>query len=132
MTQTLHYRGYSGSVQFSPEDALLHGRLLGIRDLVSYEGISMRSLETNFQEAIDDYLLFCQQQGKKPDIPSSKAVEGTVGNSEEIEMPSSGGRRARDIEEVRVGEQVTDASEAMRDTVQHTEMEWTRVKLSSR
>jgi hypothetical protein len=35
MSQTLQYRGYDGSVLFSAEDRVLHGRILGIRDMVS-------------------------------------------------------------------------------------------------
>jgi predicted HicB family RNase H-like nuclease len=69
MSETLKYGGYEGSVLFSAEDKLLHGKILGIRDLVSYEGTTVRSLEKNFREAVDDYLLFCKQEGKQPNVP---------------------------------------------------------------
>ncbi len=35
MSETLHYKGYDGSVEYSAEDRVLHGRLLGIRDMVT-------------------------------------------------------------------------------------------------
>ncbi len=38
MSRTLKYNGYDGSVLYSAEDKLLHGRILGIRDMVSFEG----------------------------------------------------------------------------------------------
>ncbi len=38
MSQTLQYKGYDGSVEYSAEDRVLHGRLLGIRDDIVYEG----------------------------------------------------------------------------------------------
>jgi len=35
---------YDGSVLLSAEDNLLHGRIVGIRDLVSYDGKKVRTL----------------------------------------------------------------------------------------
>jgi predicted HicB family RNase H-like nuclease len=69
MSQTLQYRGYDGSVLFSAEDRVLHGRILGIRDMVSFEGTDVVSLEQSFKEAVDEYLSFCKAEGKAPDVP---------------------------------------------------------------
>lgn len=69
MSQTLQYKGYDGSVLYSAEDRLLHGRILGIRDMVSFEGRDVESLEGNFQVAVDEYLAFCKTEGKTPDVP---------------------------------------------------------------
>ena len=48
---------------------MLHGRLLGIRDMVSYGGDDIPSLEKNFRDAVDEYLAFCAEEGKSPDVP---------------------------------------------------------------
>jgi predicted HicB family RNase H-like nuclease len=69
MSQTLDYRGYSGSVLYSAEDKILHGRIVGIRDAVSYEGKDVKGLEKNFRAAVDEYLQFCEAEGKTPDTP---------------------------------------------------------------
>ena len=69
MGQTLQYKGYDGSVLYSAEDRLLHGRILGIRDMVSFEGTDVKSLEKNFRGAVDEYLAFCAAEGKTPDVP---------------------------------------------------------------
>ncbi len=69
MSQTLQYRGYDGSVLYSAEDKLLHGKLLGIRDFVIYDGKDVQTLEENFQGAVDEYLAFCKAEGKTPDTP---------------------------------------------------------------
>ncbi len=53
MSQTMQYKGYDGSVLYSAEDRLLHGKILGIRDTVIYDGIDIPKLETNFQGAVD-------------------------------------------------------------------------------
>ena len=69
MSQTLKYRGYDGSVLYSAEDRLLHGRILGIRDMVSFDGTGVKSIEKNFRGAVDEYLEFCKAEGKTPDVP---------------------------------------------------------------
>ena len=69
MSKTLTYKGYDGSVEYSAEDRLLHGRILGIRDMVLYDGASIREIEKNFRGAVDEYLAFCAAEGKTPDVP---------------------------------------------------------------
>jgi len=69
MSQLLGYKDYFGSVLYSAEDRCLHGRILGIRDMVSYEGTTVRGLEKNFKAAVDEYLAFCEAEGKAPDKP---------------------------------------------------------------
>lgn len=48
---------------------MLHGRVLGIRDMISFGGTSVDELEQNFREAVDEYLEFCKEKGKIPDRP---------------------------------------------------------------
>jgi predicted HicB family RNase H-like nuclease len=74
MTGTLNHNGYTGSVEFSEEDGLLHGRLVGIRDTIAYEGKDVRSLTRNFRQAVDEYLAFCQAEGKTPDKPFKGSI----------------------------------------------------------
>ncbi|MGC8551043.1 MAG: type II toxin-antitoxin system HicB family antitoxin [Acidobacteriaceae bacterium] len=69
MTGTINHNGYTGSVEFNEEDGLLHGKLLGIRDAITYEGKDVRSLTRNFRQAVDEYLAFCEAEGKTPDKP---------------------------------------------------------------
>lgn len=65
----LEYKGYMGSIEYSSEDNLLFGKVLGINGLISYEGKTGRQLEVNFKEAIHDYLETCKSAGKKPEKP---------------------------------------------------------------
>ena len=69
MTTMLEYKGYLGSVDFSDEDEVFHGRLEFIRDLVTYEATDARSLKQTFHEAVDDHLALCAEQGRTPDEP---------------------------------------------------------------
>jgi predicted HicB family RNase H-like nuclease len=79
MSQTLRYKRYDGSVEYSAEDRLLHGRLLGIRDVIVYEGSDVDSLETNFRAAVNEYLAFCAEEGKTPDQPFKGSFNIRVG-----------------------------------------------------
>lgn len=69
MNGFLSYKGYSGSVSYSAEDEVFFGKVEFIRDLVSYEGNSAKEIKQGFEEAVDDYLKMCQEQGKTPDLP---------------------------------------------------------------
>lgn len=57
MSELLKYKGYYGSVEYSSEDALLYGKVLGINSLISYEGESVAELQQDFEWAVDDYLM---------------------------------------------------------------------------
>lgn len=63
----LSYKGYKGSVEYSAEDCILHGKVLGIRDLVSYEGESVEEITADFKETIDEYLAVCEAEGIAPE-----------------------------------------------------------------
>lgn len=80
MSATLQHRGYEGSVQYSAEDKMLHGRLLCARDIISYGGDDLAELETNFRGAVDEYLAFCAETHRAPDPPSPLAVDVPIRN----------------------------------------------------
>lgn len=67
MNNTIHYKGYTGSVEFSEEDGIFYGKVLGIRSLISYEGESAKELLDDFHGAVDDYLETCKAEGKEPE-----------------------------------------------------------------
>jgi predicted HicB family RNase H-like nuclease len=69
MKEMLSYRGYYGSIAFSNEDMLFHGKVIGIKSLLSYEGNSAQELVSDFQNAIDEYLEQCSGMGLEPEKP---------------------------------------------------------------
>lgn len=80
MSETLEYKGYNGSVQYSSEDRLLYGKVVGIRDAITYEGSDVNSLERNFKRAVDEYLRFCKAEGKRPDTPFKGSFNVRIGH----------------------------------------------------
>ena len=73
MNNTMEYKGYVGSVEFSVEDEILFGKVMGIRALISYEGKDVESLVNDFHEAVDEYLEVCEAEGIEPE----KAYKGS-------------------------------------------------------
>jgi predicted HicB family RNase H-like nuclease len=67
MKNVLEYKGYHTKVEFDVEDCLLRGKIEGIGDLVNFECENACDVETEFHNAVDDYLEFCQEVGKEPD-----------------------------------------------------------------
>ena len=73
MNNTMEYKGYVGSVEFSEEDGLFYGKVMGIRALISYEGTTAHELIDDFHGAVEDYLELCEAEGKEPE----KAYKGS-------------------------------------------------------
>ena len=64
MGNTIQYKGYVGSVEFSEEDEIFYGKVMGVRSLISYEGENEKELLNDFHNAVDDYLKTCVEEGK--------------------------------------------------------------------
>ena len=73
MSGLLSYKNYNGTVEYSKEDKCLYGKVTGIKSLLSYEGNSVKELETDFQNVIDEYLQECLERGVEPE----QAYKGT-------------------------------------------------------
>ena len=61
MNELLQYKGLSGSVEFSREDNVFFGKILGIKGLVLYEGDTLDELVQGFHDMADDYIDFCER-----------------------------------------------------------------------
>ncbi len=67
MSNTMEYKGYVGTVEFSEENSIFFGKVIGTRALISYEGQSARELVSDFHGAVDDYLELCAAEGIEPE-----------------------------------------------------------------
>jgi predicted HicB family RNase H-like nuclease len=77
---SLHYRGYVGSIEFSEEDAVFHGKVVGIKSLVSFEGDSVNTITEDFHDAVDEYLEYCEEKGIEPERPFKGSFNVRVGS----------------------------------------------------
>ena len=62
--ENLKYKDYLGSIEFSAFDKVFFGKIVGIDDLVTYEGNSIESIKKEFRFAVDDYLETCLNSNK--------------------------------------------------------------------
>ena len=67
MKDILKYKGYYTKVRFSAEDNILYGKIEGISSLILFEAENASEVEHAFHEAVDDYLLFCEDNGIEPE-----------------------------------------------------------------
>lgn len=67
MSNTMEYKNYVGSVEFSEKDGIFFGKVMGIRSLISYEGATAKELIDDFHGAVDDYLSLCAAEGIEPE-----------------------------------------------------------------
>jgi predicted HicB family RNase H-like nuclease len=67
----MEYKGYIGKVEIDEEAGILHGEVINIRDVVTFEGQTVEELQQAFRDSVEDYLAFCAQRGEDPDKPFS-------------------------------------------------------------
>ncbi len=93
MNDILQFKGYYAEVHFSADDDVFYGKLLGISDLVSFEGSSVTDLKKAFHEAVEDYLITCEELGKDP--------EKTYKGSFNVRIPPELHRKAANYASIR-------------------------------
>ena len=69
MSDSMTYKGYIGTVRYSEEDEVFHGKIEAINDLIMFEGTSVKELKKAFHEAVDNYLETCREMGREPQKP---------------------------------------------------------------
>jgi predicted HicB family RNase H-like nuclease len=67
----MEYKGYIGKVEIDDEAGILHGEVINIRDVITFEGVTVDEVQKAFRESVDDYLEFCAQRGESPEKPFS-------------------------------------------------------------
>ena len=67
----MKYKGYQGQVEYDDSAKIFHGRILGIRSVITFEGTTVDGIEQAFKDSIDDYFDWCEQRNKKPEKPFS-------------------------------------------------------------
>jgi len=74
MTNTMTYKGYAARIDYSDEDLCFVGHIAGIRDVIGFHADNVAALRQAFEEAVDDYLAYCAEQGREPLRPASGKI----------------------------------------------------------
>lgn len=71
MKNTMTYKNLIAHIQFSAEENLFVGRLIGVEDIVGFHADTVADLRAAFEEAVDDYLETCRRLDRPPLKPAS-------------------------------------------------------------
>lgn len=67
----LTYRGYTATVEYDAEGQVLYGRVIDLRDVITFQSDTAADVEREFHKSVDEYLAFCAEQGIEPAKPFS-------------------------------------------------------------
>jgi len=70
----MKYKGYDAIVEFDEEAKILHGEVLNLLDVITFEADCVEDLEQAFHDSVDDYLAFCEEQHRNPEKPFSGKI----------------------------------------------------------
>jgi predicted HicB family RNase H-like nuclease len=66
-----NYKDYVAHVQFDDEADIFHGEVINTKDVITFQGGTVKDLKKAFKESVDDYLSFCKERNESPDRPFS-------------------------------------------------------------
>jgi predicted HicB family RNase H-like nuclease len=67
----MEYKGYIGDVEYDADAKIFHGDVINTQDVITFQGTTVEELEKAFRESIDDYVSWCEEEGKSPERPYS-------------------------------------------------------------
>lgn len=67
----MKYKGYQGTVTYDDEAKIFHGEIVGLKDVITFQGTTVDELDQAFKDSIDDYIEFCKKKGRDPEKPFS-------------------------------------------------------------
>jgi len=68
------YKGYQARVDLDEHAGVFNGEVINTRDVIAFQGSSVRELKRAFKNSVDDYLAFCASRGEDPDKPFSGKI----------------------------------------------------------
>lgn len=68
---TMSYKGYQAIVAYDEDAEIFHGEVVNLRDVITFQGKSVKELKKAFADSVEDYIDFCAQRGETPEKPFS-------------------------------------------------------------
>ncbi len=65
----LKYMDYTGVVEYDVDGKIFTGEVIGLRDVITFQGRTPEELEESFRASVDFYLELCQRDGMSPPRP---------------------------------------------------------------
>jgi predicted HicB family RNase H-like nuclease len=70
----MKYRGYVARTEIDTESGLIFGEVVGLRDMITFQGRSVAETVAAFRESVELYLRTCAEQGLEPERPYSGSI----------------------------------------------------------
>ena len=67
----MNYKNYVANVTFDDEAEVFHGEVINTKDVITFQGSSVKELKKEFELSVNDYLEFCKERGEEPEKPYS-------------------------------------------------------------
>jgi predicted HicB family RNase H-like nuclease len=67
----MEYKGYMGTVEYDSQAKIFHGDIINTRDVITFQGTTVKEIEQAFKDSIDDYIVWCKEEGVAPEKPYS-------------------------------------------------------------
>ena len=67
----IEYKGFIGTVEFDSEAHIFHGEVINTKDIITFQGKSVKEIEKAFRDSVQDYLDWCKEEGVEPEKPYS-------------------------------------------------------------
>lgn len=79
--QTLSYKGYVGTAELDLGRNVCFGKVMFVRDLVTYEAHEISQIQAAFEAAVEDYLETCAELDREPERPFSGTLQVRISSS---------------------------------------------------
>jgi predicted HicB family RNase H-like nuclease len=65
MNNAMEYKGFKAKIEYSPDDEVFVGRVLGLgpKHVMSFHGTSLKELKKAFKESVELHLELCAKEG---------------------------------------------------------------------
>lgn len=66
----IEFEGYRARVERA-RDGMLHGRVIGLDEIINFKAATMRVVERQFAKALEAYFERCKMRGVEPEKPAA-------------------------------------------------------------
>jgi len=70
----MEYKGYTARIHYSKEDECYVGELIGINDIVVFDGETLEEIRETFEADVENYQACCAEVGREANQPISEIM----------------------------------------------------------
>ncbi len=94
----MEYRSYLARVGFDDKADIVHGKVINIPDVITFQGKTVDELRQAFEDSVEDYLAFCAERGEEPCQPFSGRFTLRLSPEEHRQVVLAAVKSGKDLE----------------------------------